>query len=538
MTNRIYIIMAICLLLGNSAYGQKSLKNKQAADKKENSFTNPILFADYSDPDVCRVGDDYYMTSSSFNCVPGLPILHSKDLVNWQLIGHALKKLLPEDIYNKPQHGKGVYAPCIRYHNNEFMIYYGDPDYGIFVVKTKDPHGDWGDPILVKGGKGMIDPTPLFDDDGRAYLAHAWAGSRSRINSILTLSEMNANGTKVIGPEVLIFDGLANGNHTIEGTKLYKRNGYYYILAPAGGVKYGWQLALRSKNIYGPYEYKVVLEQGSTAINGPHQGAWIETPAGESWFIHFQSRGAYGRIVHLQPVQWINDWPEMGIENKGKREPVITYQKPNIKGDFPPVTPATSDEFNSPRLGLQWQWHANPKDTWALTSNLGFLRIYATPLPVDYRNLWDLPNLLLQKFPAQQFVATTKIKLSGLKDGEKAALVVMGLDYSYLSVKPTDGGYEIAQVVCRDAEKQNSESKVEKLTFNGGHVYLKLEVLNDANCHFFYSTNGEEFLPLGETFPAKPGKWIGAKLGLFATSTSPKGNLGYIDVDWFRLNQL
>ena len=258
------------------------------------TYKNPILYADYSDPDVCAVGDDFYMTASSFNCISGLPILHSMDLVNWKIINYALKNLNPDDFFSKPQHGKGVWAPCIRYHNNEFYIYWGDPDFGIYMTKTKDINGEWEKPILVKAGKGLIDPTPLWDEDGKVYLANGWAGSRSGINSVITVSEMNTEGTKVLSNPVIVFDGNDGVNHTIEGPKFYKRNGFYYILAPAGGVEQGWQLALRSKNIYGPYEPKKVMAQGKTNINGPHQGAWVETNTGESWFVHFQEQAMYG----------------------------------------------------------------------------------------------------------------------------------------------------------------------------------------------------------------------------------------------------
>ena len=160
------------------------------ADRGDGTYRNPIIHADYSDPDVVAVGDDFYMTASSFGCAPGLPILHSKDLVNWQLVNYALREIPPVEYYREPRHGKGVWAPCIRYHAGELYIYWGDPDHGIYMVKTADPLGTWDEPVLVKAGKGMIDPTPLWDDDGKAYLVHAWAASRSQMNSVLVACEM------------------------------------------------------------------------------------------------------------------------------------------------------------------------------------------------------------------------------------------------------------------------------------------------------------------------------------------------------------
>jgi beta-xylosidase len=468
--------------------------------------------------------------------VPGLPILHSRDLVNWQIIGYALQELTPKEFFDKPQHGNGVYAPCIRYHDGEFHIYWGDPDFGIYVVKTKNPAGKWDSPVLVKAGKGMIDPSPLFDDDGKVYLVHAWAGSRSRINSILTVSEMNREGTKTVSNEVLVFDGLHGGNHTVEGAKFYKRDGEYYIFAPAGGVKKGWQLALRSRNVYGPYQQKIVLEQGTTNINGPHQGAWVETDTGESWFLHFQDLEAYGRIIHLQPVQWTDGWPEMGVKNNGKQEPVMTCEKPNVREKYPLENPLESDEFAGIELGLQWQWHANPKELWYMNSNMGFLRLYAMPLPDGYTNFWDVPNLLLQKFPAEEFTATAKLAFSAKSVGEKTGLIVMGLDYSYIALIRTDDGYKVAHVICKNADRKTTEETLAETIINTSDVYLRVRVSRKAVCRFAYSTDGKRFIPLGKDFTARQGKWIGAKTGIFAVHPDVPGNLGYADFDWFRID--
>ena len=371
-------------------------------DNGDGTYLNPIIYADYSDPDAIMVGNDFYLISSSFNCVPGLPILHSKDLINWKIIGHAAQSLKPKNLFGKPQHGKGVWAPSIRYHENKFYIYYGDPDYGIYVVTAKNPSGPWDEPLLIKEAKGWIDPCPLWDDDGNAYLVHAWAKSRCGFNSILTLNKMNHEGTKILDSGVTIFDGHKN-HPTIEGPKLYKRNGFYYIFAPAGGVKTGWQTVLRSKNILGPYDDKIAMDQGGTLVNGPHQGALVELNSGESWFIHFQDKEAYGRIVHLQPVKWFNDWPIIGIDlnGDGRGEPVDKFKKPDVGESFPVSVPKTSDEFDSYKIGEQWQWQANPETTWSsLSANAGYLRLFVIS-ESDYKmNLWNHPNLLLQKFPA------------------------------------------------------------------------------------------------------------------------------------------
>jgi beta-xylosidase len=356
---------------------QLPISNVWVADNGDGTYKNPIIHADYSDPDLVRAGDDFYMTSSSFNCIPGLPILHSKDLVNWELIGHGIKRLIPEEVFNTPQHGNGVWAPCIRFYNNQFYIYWGDPDFGIYVIKATDPAGPWSEPLLVKAGKGLIDPSPLWDDDGKAYLVHAFAGSRAGIKSVLVVNEMNPEGTAITRDEVMVFDGHAE-HPTIEGSKFYKKDGYYYIFAPAGGVTHGWQLVLRSKNIYGPYEEKIVMSQGNTDINGPHQGGWVTTATGEDWFIHFQDKEAYGRIVHLNPMVWKNGWPVIGTDKK-ETEPENLYSHiKNLMLEKPTtvVTPPESDEFNGSSLGLQWQWHANPHISFGFPSgNLWLLQV-------------------------------------------------------------------------------------------------------------------------------------------------------------------
>ncbi len=501
------------------------------------TYQNPVLYADYSDPDLIRVGQDYYMTSSSFSCIPGLPVLHSKDLVNWSLIGHALRRY-PNELFNSPQHGKGVWAPCIRYHNNLFYIYWGDPDAGIYMVRSQNPSGPWEDPVLVLSGIGMIDPSPLWDEDGKAYLIHAWAASRVGVKSLLTVHPMNPEGTKVSLNGKHVFDG--NGYQpTIEGPKLYKRNGYYYILAPAGGVKTGWQLALRSRDIYGPYDCKVVLEQGTAAINGPHQGGWVETPSGQSWFLHFQDLKAYGRVVHLQPVTWQQDWPLMGNLNDSseKWEPVLTGKKPECKDSGPIVNPIESDEFNNDQLGLQWQWQANPKLTWhALLRNTNYLRLFAQKLPHENATLWDAGNLLMQKFPAPAFTATTKVKFTPNKHGTRTGLVVMGKDYACLSMTATESGYSLSQIACTDAHKGSREKVLEETTLSENTVYLRVTVsAPEATCEFSYSADGKTFHSLGKPFEAKPGIWIGAKVGLFCIRQQDVPNGGYADFDWFRI---
>lgn len=521
------------------------------SDEGNGMYRNPVLHADYSDPDVCAVGEDYFLTASSFNCTPGLPILHSKDLVNWKIVNYALKKVEPVEYYNEARHGKGVWAPSIRFHEGVFYMYWGDPDFGIFMVKTRDPYGEWDKPVLVKAGKGMIDPCPLWDDDGRVYLAHAWAGSRAKFNSVLTVCELNKEGTKVISDPVLVFDGNDGVNHTIEGAKFYKRNGFYYLFAPAGGVVSGWQLVMRSKNVYGPYEPRIVMAQGKTDINGPHQGGWVDTPAGESWFLHFQDKGAYGRVLHLNPMKWVNDWPVIGVDkdSDGCGDPVSRYRKPKTDKTYPIETPVESDEFDTRKLGLQWEWHANYQDVFGFTTNMGYVRIYGHELSPHFKNFWEVPNLLMQKFPAEEFTATAKLKVSAKDDGQLSGLIIMGWDYSWIGVEKQEEKFLLKQAVCKDAEQGNLE-QVSTLAvlepsrkFEAGlfpnyerEIYIRVHVGKGAYCRFSYSLDGKKFTEAGTLFKARQGKWIGAKVGMF--SVTPHGKeRGWVDVDWFRLEK-
>lgn len=507
------------------------------ADNGDGTYRNPILHADYSDPDAVRVGDDYYMTASSFNSVPGLPILHSKDLVNWRLINHVFREQFPLDTFSKTQHGGGVWAPSIRYHNGEFYIYYGDPDFGIYMTKAKDPAGEWSRPLLIKDAKGWIDPCPLWDDDGNAYLVHAFAGSRSGIKSLLVVNRMSPDGTRLLDDGVMVFEGH-DADPTVEGPKFHKIGGYYYISTPAGGVATGWQLVLRSKNIYGPYEKKIVLAQGKTAINGPHQGALVDTPNGEWWFLHFQDRGAYGRIVHLQPAAWKNGFPVIGSDSDGDGtgEPVLKFKKPNVGRSFPIETPEDSDEFNGNAIGRQWQWHANAEARWAFPfPQRGFLRMFSVQTHEAYKNLWDLPNLLLQKFPAEEFTATAKIDLRTRFEGERFGLVVMGIDYSLIGVTRLEGKTYVSQATAKDADKGTVETSSPSQLVTSSEIYLRVTVAKDAVCTFSFSTDGKNFTTTGTPFKAREGRWIGAKVGFVFTRPGRFNDAGSADIDWFRV---
>jgi beta-xylosidase len=533
-------LCAMTLLSTAPLSSRGSASEPWIADRGDGTYRNPILHADYSDPDAIRVGDDYWMVSSSFGHVPGLPILHSRDLVNWSLVAHALPRLVPEAVFATPQHGNGVWAPSIRHYAGKFWIYYPDPDFGLYLITATDPRGPWSDSLLVKSGKGLIDPCPLWDNDGSVYLIHGWARSRAGIGNRLTLLRLSADGTRVEEDCGVVIDGDKLPHYTtLEGPKLYKRNGWYYVFAPAGGVKPGWQSVFRSRSIRGPYEDRIVLAQGSTPINGPHQGALVDTPTGESWFLHFQDKDAFGRIVHLQPVVWENDWPIIGThpDAHGKAEPVLTHRKPSVGPALAagpqlapqPAAPATSDEFDSPRLGLQWQWQANPRREWqSLDARPGFLRLIAQPVPQE--NLYHAPHLLLQKFPAPEFTVTAKLDSATAAKDLATGLVVFGYDYAWIGQR--DDRLVLSIVRHANETPNVSETIVAKRITQP--VFLRVSVNANALCQFSFSLDGVTFSPAGAPFQATVARWVGAKVGLFAASPQPHA----VDWDFFRVQPL
>jgi len=500
---------------------------------------NPVIFADYSDPDVVRVGQDFYLVSSSFNSSPGLPILHSRDLVNWTIVGHAAATL-PSPRYDEPRHGQGLWAPSLRYHDGRFWVYVGDPDVGIFVTTATNPRGPWEPLSLVSDARGWIDPCPLWDDDGQAYLVHAWAKSRAGFNGRLTVRRLTRDGRHLADAvDTTVFDG-GTTHPTIEGPKFYKRGGFYYIFAPAGGVTDGWQTVLRSRSVLGPYEARIVLARGSTAVNGPHQGGWVDAPDGTSWFVHFQDRGAYGRIVHVQPMVWRDDWPVMGsdLDGDGTGEPVSTFRTPVAIAGQRPLVPQTSDEFAGGRIGLQWQWQANAKPGWmSLTESPGFLRLLAQPLPGTDSNLWSASHLLLQKLPAETFEATTAVRLNARGPGDAIALVVFGLDYAEIRLSRSENGWRLEQVTRRNADT-DGPSVVNAAVPGTGAMQLRVSI-TAGKAVFSYSPNGNpdgaRFQTLGESFTLREGKWVGAKFGLIATRAGASLPGGSADIDWVRV---
>lgn len=469
-------------------------------------YNNPVILSDYSDPDVIRKGDTYYMIASSFNHTPGVPVLKSKNLVDWKLIGYVYDEL-PFARYNAVCHGAGAWAPSIRYHNGLFYAIIPFPDEGIYVCSTSDiEHNEWSKPWCLIDAKGIEDPCPMWVDD-KCYMVVAFAKSRIGFNSMLGLYEVTPDLKTKITEYKFIFDGH-NTQPTIEGPKFYRRNGYFYIMAPAGSVKTGWQTCLRSKNIEGPYEEKIVLLQNDSKINGPHQGALIDMGKDKWAFIHFQDLGPYGRVVHLQPVQWIHDWPicgevkdELLSGSPYESHDYLIEKKSNYK--IP-----TSDDFKGNKLSLIWQTPANKTGHWYDVDD--GLTLYCVPQTEKAYNALNLtPNVFLTKIAHYSFTVRSKCILDLVNDGDEVGLCYMGMNYQYICIRRIQG---------------KNHLQLRQGYFNQDYdVVLFDSLYTGCEIEFMLKYTGPNQYQLGfnqsylkNKFTAAPGRWIGGKYGIYA----------------------
>ncbi|MEY8353224.1 glycoside hydrolase 43 family protein [Lachnospiraceae bacterium 54-53] len=499
-------------------------------------YQNPILYADYSDPDVIRVGEDYYMVASSFTYLPGVPLLHSRDLVHWEIINHCVPSL-PFEKYDRPSHGSGTWAPSIRFHDGVFYVFVPLPDEGVFVAKSGDPYGKFTLTCL-QPAKGWIDPCPFWDDDGRAYMVFAYAKSRSGIKHRLDLVEMDPECTKLLGDPVTIFDGEQLGP-TTEGPKLYKHQGYYYILMPSGGVATGWQSALRGKSVTGPYEYRIVMHQGNTEVNGPHQGGWVTGTDGRHWFIHFQDVIELGRITHLQPLCFNRGWPFIGCEQNGDGigEPVMEWELP-AEGQ-PEYRIAQSDDFSGERLGLQWQWQANPRDSFYSISGHPGIRLFCLSNEARENLLWYAPNAMTQIPQHQAFCAVTKVRLRGEKAGDMAAMGMIGHSYAYMGLMKTEAGNRLVlcsgTVTGKEFGGEAREDQAASLPWESDQVFLRVEVFRNKTYRFAWSADGVRYTFMGEANPLCRATWTGAKLCLWSANKYNFSSEGYGEYDFIHI---
>lgn len=504
---------------------------------------NPVLDADWPDPDVIRVGDEFWMIASSFQRAPGLPVLRSTNLVDWEHVTNALPALVPAEHYALPRRGSGVWAPSLREHEGTFFLVYPDPDHGIFVLDAPHPAGPWSAPRLLLPGHGLIDPCPLWDDDGRAYLVHGWARSRARVKNRLSLLEVTPDLTAPLSTSQIIIDGAAIPDMlTLEGPKAYRHDGWYWIYAPAGGVADGYQLVFRSRDLRGPYEHRIVLEQDSTPVNGPHQGALVDDPAGGWWFVHFQDRGVFGRVTHVQPVQFdAEGWPHLGERIDDVRgRPVAVV--PPLEGDAAAGAgagadedapdalyrePRRSDDFRSAQLHPRWHWQANPQPHWWRTGT-GRLDLAFAPSPRG--DLRDQGAILCQQLPGQPSDWTVELSLPGVATSaaigtERAGVVVLGSSYAWAGLRRDADGIALVHATMAADGADEVVSTHRLLSADPGvEAGVRLHLTVDAEGRVSFAASGVEIGQqdvLLSDWQATKGHWIGAEIGLFATVDSP-----------------
>ena len=512
-------------------------------DQGDGTFKNPVLWSDYNNLDVILVGSDFYMIAASHHFM-GMPVLHSKDGVNWTLLTRIYRRLDLDPRYNTPgqAYQDGTWAPAIRYHEGRFYVYVTTPTEGLIMSSTADAAGPWDPWLVVKAVAGWEDPCPFWDDvknaggDGpngeKAYLIRSQTGAGP-----LIVQQMSWDGKQLLGTTTTV----ANGP-TLEGPKLGKRNSYYYIFAPEGGIDAGYQVVWRSSAILGPYTSKTILERGTTATNGPHQGSWIDLPNGQSWFYHFQQNGGWGRIGHLEPAQWgTDDWPKIGVDldGNGIGEPVAQPKKPDVGATFPITVPASSDEFDGSDLGVQWLWNHNPDDTkWSLTARPGWLRLSAQPLasksgtsaasgsvPFVEDSIIFAYNTVVQLAMGKVASAVTKLDTTGIVDGQRAGITLFGQTYGWIGVVGTAG----KSVVRANIDGTYTTGP----TLTATTVYLKASMSASSQISFAYSTDGVSFTALGGSVTVGRTWFEGIKFGLFTYNLSTAVAGGVADFDYF-----
>lgn len=522
-TPRIFPLRTSLALLLHVSFAAALLASPSAApDKKPDAehFRNPILFADYSDPDVIRDGKDFYLIASSFHFVPGIPILHSRDLVHWEILGHVLPRLDMNPAYDMTgsmRYAGGVWAPSVRQHNGLFYMYFPTPDEGIFVSTAPKMTGPWSAPVAVVSGPGWEDPCPFWDDDDQAYLVHSKLGAGP-----LILHRMSPDGKTVLDSGKIIVQDSKN-LPVLEGPKFYKRNGWYYIFAPMGGVGAGSQAVLRSRNIYGPYDYRIVLSQGTTNVNGPHQGGYVETPDGHGWFLHFSQHGAHGRIVYLEPVRWEDDWPIIGEAAPGAEagQPVAEGPLPVDVPEAANMKPQTSDEFNEKVLPPMWEWNHNPDDAhWSLTERHGYLRLH--PMPAS--DLMSAHNTLTECMQDESLEFTARLDVRNMKDGDRAGASIFDKSLSYIGVAQKG---DKRTLVFSEKKTETTGPEVHAKT-----IELRARVHGETATYFYSLDGGHSFQPLGEPVKLVFSWWKGARPALLAFNTNTGSNPGYVDFDW------
>jgi len=490
-------------------------------DQRNGTYLNPVLPADYSDLDCIRVGSDYYAISSTFQFSPGMVVLHSRDLVNWTILGHVisdLNQIGPDLDWSKMnRYGRGVWAGSLRYHAHRFWVYFGTPDEGYFMTTAADPAGPWEPLHPVLAQRGWDDCCPFWDDDGQGYLV----GTCFRAGYKTFLFRLTGDGREVVfNTGRVITEGRGR-----EANKLYKFGGIYYHLFSEQQPGQGrYVMMQRSPNLFGPYSETKQLNQADRPDREPNQGGIVQTEQGQWYFFTHHGTGAWeGRCASLLPVTWIGGWPiigSLGPDGIGQ----MVWSGPMPVSGPARVSPQADDEFSEPRLAPQWEWNYQPRpDHWSLTERPGFLRLHAFP-PLRADDLLAAGDTLTQRsMRTAQNVVTIALDLGGMADGQVAGLCHFSADDGTCGVRQTGA--------VRTLEFTHHRDRIPGPALAGARVWLRSEWGLDGRSQFFYSTDGINFQPFGRPYPLSWGHYRGDRIGIY--SYNDRADAGYVDVDWF-----
>lgn len=519
---RFFVGGCVFLLLQACAVRKHALLS---SDNGDGTYTNPMINADYPDPDIIRVGKDYYMVSSSFVGMPGIPICHSTDLINWEIIGHAYDSITFRPQYRmeneKTAYSRLCWAPTIRYYEGTYYIGVNIADDGFIMFKSSKPEGPY---TMHKFDKRLYDPGFFIDDDGKKYVTHG--------KGKIYLTRLKDDATGVLDPAdrgKLIITAPEGYGHLFEGCHTYKRNGWYYVFNPALGYD-GVQMISRSRNLYGPYETRVLIDDDiNYADAGVHQGGYVETAEGESWAYTFQDRDYMGRCLMMYPMEWENDWPVVGPENRlGKG--VVTYRKPAIKGKHKMKYPQHSDSFEDTELAHIWEFnHVPHKENWSLKDRPGYFRIYAGYA----RGFYWARNSLTQKVTGPYSTGTVLLETAGLWEGDFAGNGIMGRMMYQFGVRKKNG---VLWLEMRQSYRDAGEEVVDSLELGDiSKIYLRTETTKEGATRFHYSLDGRKYHRFGPEGVSNFWGFLGIRHALCCYNVVKGNPCGYADFDYFEL---
>ncbi len=530
MNRLIFLSLLLCLQL--SGVCSKAQMTGNWGDQGNGTYVNPVLPADYSDLDAIRVGDDYYAISSTMQFSPGMVVLHSKDLINWEIAGHVvddLTRISPQLNWDRMNsYGRGIWAGSIRYYNNKFWVYFGTPDDGFFMSSATNPAGPWEPVHHLWSVSGWDDCCSFCDDDGQLYfIATNFAvDPKNNKKYNIHLFRMTPDGKRLI----MESDSIIHQSNGSEANKLYKINGLYYHyfseVKPEGRVI----MMARSKNIYGPWETRQLNHVDPKMDREPNQGGLLQAPAGKWYFLtHHGSGGWEGRPASLLPVSWINGWPVIGKPDADTIGRMV-WSGPKPISDKRKISIQSSDEFDTGKLNVQWEWNYQPRaGKWSLTARKGYLRLYAFT-PVSARKqasvILRAGNTLTQRsMRTPNNTATVRIDVSHMADGQFSGLTHFSTtSYSLFGIKQENG--------IRTLVYDNNGKDTSGITISGESVWLRSTWGTEGISQYAFSTDGKTFKTVENTYQLTWGSYRGDRIGIFNFNT--REDNGYVDIAWFR----